>query len=240
MELKAIACAVDGTLTNDSGLLDLYAVKTIRCLEAVGVPVILVTARDYMTAWSLSVFVGACRMVVAENGAVVVPESDFRSNQLSNVLGDMAKVERGLAVLREAFGEDLSVTRTPNRVCSAIVERTFDVEKGNAVLAGQRVGARLMDKSPAYHLVDADTHKGRGLQRAAELLGFEAENVVAIGDSPDDLAMFAVAGYRIAVGNAPRAVKEQADHACNAHFGAGFCEGVKHILHRLSFPGMRG
>jgi hydroxymethylpyrimidine pyrophosphatase-like HAD family hydrolase len=70
-------------------------------------------------------------------------------------------------------------------------------------------------------------------------LGCEAEHIVAIGDNFNDLDMFAVAGYSIAVGNAPQAVKEQVDYACDACFGARFREGVRHALERFSFPGIR-
>jgi phosphoglycolate phosphatase (TIGR01487 family) len=235
VELKAIACDIDKTLTNDKMLLDLYAVETIRTLEAAGLPVILVTARDYMTAWTLSIFMGACGVVAAENGAVLV--SNVVGGQPPIALGDMARVKRGLTVLQEAFGDKAVVYPTPGRLCSAVVKRTFDVEEGNAVLA--KVGARLLDSSLAYHLVDADTGKGRGVREAAKLLGCEAENVVVIGDNFNDLEMFAVGGYSIAVGNAPQAVKDQVDYACSARFGEGFREGVKHALKRFSHPGIR-
>lgn len=235
MELKAFACDIDKTLTNDAMLLDLYAVETIRCLEAAGLPVILVTARDYMTAGTLSAFVGACGVVAAENGAVVMP--GMMGGQPPIALGDMARVERGLAVLQEAFGDKVVVYPALGRLCSAVVQRTFDVEEGNAILAP--VGARLLDSSLAYHLVDVDTGKGHGVREAAKLLGCEAENTVVIGDNFNDLEMFAVAGYSIAVGNAPQAVKDQVDYACGARFGEGFREGVKHALERFSFPGIR-
>jgi hydroxymethylpyrimidine pyrophosphatase-like HAD family hydrolase len=45
--------------------------------------------------------------------------------------------------------------------------------------------------------------------------------------------MFEVAGYSIAVGNAPDAVKAQVDYASAARFGEGFREGVKHALSHL-------
>lgn len=234
MELKAFACDIDKTLTNDRMLLDLYAVDTIRFLETIGLPVILVTARDYMTAWTLSVFMGACGVVAAENGAVVV--SNLIGGQQPTALGDMAKVKRGLTVLQETYGDQVIVYPAPGRLCSAVVQRTFDVEEGNAILAP--VGARLLDSSLAYHLVDADTGKGRGVQEAARQLGIEVENVVVIGDNFNDMEMFAVGGYSIAVGNAPQAVKDQVDYACSARFGEGFREGVKHALKRFSSPGL--
>jgi phosphoglycolate phosphatase (TIGR01487 family) len=216
-------------------LLDLYAVETIRCLEAAGLPVILVTARDYMTAWTLSVFMGACGVVAAENGAVLV--SNLIGGEPPLALGDIAKVKQGLTVLQEAYGDQVVIYPTPGRLCSAVVQRTFDVEEGNALLA--KVGARLLDSSLAYHLVDAETGKGRGVQEAARQLGVEPENVVVIGDNFNDLGMFAAGGYSIAVGNAPQAVKDQVDYACSAQFGEGFREGVKHALERFSSSGIR-
>jgi phosphoglycolate phosphatase (TIGR01487 family) len=233
MELKAIACDIDKTLTNDAMLLDLQAVETIRHLEAIGLPVILVTARDYMTAWTLSTFMGACGVVAAENGAVLA--ANMHRGEPPIALGEMARVKHGLAVLQSAFGEKVVIYPTPGRLCSAVVQRTFDVEEGNAILAP--VGARLLDSSLAYHLVDADTGKGRGVREAAKVLGAEAENLVVIGDNFNDLEMFAVGGYSIAVGNAPQAVKDQVDYACSARFGEGFREGVKHALEHFSFPG---
>jgi phosphoglycolate phosphatase (TIGR01487 family) len=235
MELKAFACDIDKTLTNDQMLLDLYAVETIRCLEAAGLPVILVTARDYMTAWTLSVFMGACGMVAAENGAVLV--SNLIGGQPPLALGDIGKVKHGLSVLQEAYGDQVVIYPTPGRLCSAVVQRTFDVAEGNVLLA--KAGARLLDSSLAYHLVDAETGKGRGVEEAARQLGVEPENVVVIGDNFNDLEMFAAGGYSIAVGNAPQAVKDQVDYACSAQFGEGFREGVKHALERFSFSGIR-
>jgi phosphoglycolate phosphatase (TIGR01487 family) len=234
MELKAIACDIDKTLTNDALLLDLHAVETIRHLEAAGLPVVLVTARDYMTAWTLSTFMGACGVVAAENGAVLV--ANMQHGEPPIALGKMDRVKQGLTVLQSAFGEKVAIFPTPGRLCSAVVQRTFDVEEGNAILAP--VGARLLDSSLAYHLIDADTGKGRGVREAARLLGVEAENVVVIGDNFNDLEMFAAGGYSIAVGNAPQAVKDQVDYACSARFGEGFREGVKHALERFSFPGV--
>jgi len=235
MELKAFACDIDKTLTNDAMMLDLYAVETIRYLEAAGLPVILVTARDYMTAWTLSIFMGACGVVAAENGAVVV--SNLVGGQPPATLGDMARVKRGLAALQESFGDKVVVYPTPGRLASAVVQRTFDVEEGNAILAP--VGARLLDSSLAYHLVDANTGKGHGVEEAARQLGIEAKNVAVIGDNFNDLEMFAAGGYSIAVGNAPQAVKDQVDYTCSARFGEGFREGVKHALKHFAFPGLR-
>jgi phosphoglycolate phosphatase (TIGR01487 family) len=238
MEIKAIACDVDQTLTDKSAALDLRAVQTIRRLEAAGLPVILVTSREYMTAGSLSTFMGACGVVAAEDGTVI---GSFWNFQEFTVLGDCAKIERGLAVLREALGDQVKVYPWPGRICSACLVNTpsYSVEQGNAILDEHAVGARLLDSGVAYLLIDAETNKGRGLREAVKMLDIQPENVVAIGDNFNDLDMFAVAGYSIAVGNAPQAVKDQVDYACSACFGEGFCEGIKHALEHFPVPGVR-
>jgi phosphoglycolate phosphatase (TIGR01487 family) len=237
MEIKAIACDVDQTLTDESALLDMRAVEVVRYLEAGGVPVILVTSREYMTAGSLSTFMGACGVVAAEDGTVIGNFWDFKG---PTVLGDCARIERGLAVLHEALGDQVTVFPWPGRICSACLMRspTYSAEEGNAILAEHEVGARLLDSGVAYLLIDADTNKGRGLREAARLLNVDPENIAAIGDNFNDLDMFAVAGYSIAVGNAPQAVKDQVDYACTARFGGGFCEGVRHALERFPVPGV--
>jgi phosphoglycolate phosphatase (TIGR01487 family) len=237
MEIKAIACDIDQTLTDESALLDMRAVETVRCLEAGGVPVILVTSREYMTAGSLSTFMGACGVVAAEDGTVIGNFWDFNG---PTILGDCARIERGLAALRKVLGDQVTVFPWPGRICSACLMRnpTYSVEEGNAILAENEVGARLLDSGVAYLLIDADTNKGRGLREAARLLNIDSEHIVAIGDNFNDLDMFAMAGYSIAVGNAPQAVKSQVDYACRARFGGGFCEGVRHALERFPVPGV--
>ncbi len=52
--------------------------------------------------------------------------------------------------------------------------------------------------------------KGSGLSRLAAELGFAHEDIVAIGDNFNDLAMFALAGCSVAMGNSPAEVQAQA------------------------------
>ncbi len=53
--------------------------------------------------------------------------------------------------------------------------------------------------------------KGHALNDIIDYLGITAEQVMAIGDSFNDLAIFEVAGTKIAMGHAPASLKELAD-----------------------------
>jgi Cof subfamily protein (haloacid dehalogenase superfamily) len=53
--------------------------------------------------------------------------------------------------------------------------------------------------------------KGRALAKLASYYGIDLKDTVVMGDSHNDLSMFAVAGYRVAMGNASDEVKERSD-----------------------------
>lgn len=64
-------------------------------------------------------------------------------------------------------------------------------------------------KSAPYYLeiMDKRVNKGEGVRLLAEYLGLTAENVMAIGDHENDLAMISYAGTGVAMGNAIDEVK---------------------------------
>lgn len=64
-------------------------------------------------------------------------------------------------------------------------------------------------KSAPYYLeiMDKRVNKGEGVRMLAEFLGLTAENVMAIGDHENDLAMIRYAGTGVAMGNAIDEVK---------------------------------
>jgi hydroxymethylpyrimidine pyrophosphatase-like HAD family hydrolase len=56
----------------------------------------------------------------------------------------------------------------------------------------------------------AGVDKGTGLSVVLERLGVDAGQVMAVGDNPNDLPMFACAGLSVAMGNAPPHVRRSA------------------------------
>ena len=57
----------------------------------------------------------------------------------------------------------------------------------------------------------SDCTKGSGLTLLADAKDVPRDRIVAIGDNYNDLDMFAAAGHRVAMGNAPEAVRTAAD-----------------------------
>ncbi|WP_308280960.1 Cof-type HAD-IIB family hydrolase [Streptomyces monomycini] len=78
-------------------------------------------------------------------------------------------------------------------------------------------------------VLPAGTTKAAGVERAAELLGYDAAGTVAFGDMPNDIPLLAWAGHGVAVGNAHPALLSMADEIAPANDA----DGVATVLERL-------
>ncbi|WP_408955740.1 Cof-type HAD-IIB family hydrolase [Natroniella sp. ANB-PHB2] len=71
--------------------------------------------------------------------------------------------------------------------------------------------------------------KGTTLANVATKLGIKAEEIIAIGDSYNDLEMIEYAGLGVAVGNAKEEIKEEADYIT----GTNNEEGVAQVIEKF-------
>ncbi|MHA6532193.1 Cof-type HAD-IIB family hydrolase [Paenibacillus sp. BAC0078] len=77
-----------------------------------------------------------------------------------------------------------------------------------------------------------DANKGAGVGMLAAYYGIPAEQVAVMGDSYNDLPMFEMAGYRIAMENAAPILKETADFVTRSNAENGVAVGIRHLLER--------
>ncbi|KAB0679752.1 Cof-type HAD-IIB family hydrolase [Aureimonas leprariae] len=76
------------------------------------------------------------------------------------------------------------------------------------------VGERATIARSQHYYLDATaphTDKGHGVRELAKAFGVPLEAVAVLGDMPNDLPMFRVAGVSVAMGQAPDEVKAEAD-----------------------------
>ncbi len=73
----------------------------------------------------------------------------------------------------------------------------------------------LVSKPYFLEIMDIGSDKGRALEWLAGRLGIAREDVMAIGDAPNDLGMVSWAGWGCAVGNAVPSVKAAARHVAD-------------------------
>jgi Cof subfamily protein (haloacid dehalogenase superfamily) len=92
----------------------------------------------------------------------------------------------------------------------------------------------LAIRSQSYYLdiTPPGQNKGTFVQAMAKRLGVSTDAIATIGDMQNDLAMFRVSGFSIAMGNATDDVKQQATHVTGSNEDDGFAAAIDLILER--------
>lgn len=87
-------------------------------------------------------------------------------------------------------------------------------------------------KSAPYYLeiLDARVNKGQGVKMLAEKLGLAREEVMAIGDQENDLAMIEYAGTGVAMGNAIDSVKKIAQFITKTNMEDGVAHAIEELV----------
>ena len=81
-----------------------------------------------------------------------------------------------------------------------------------------------------FEVMPRNAHKGRALALLAVMYGFALDEVAAVGDSGNDIAMLEVAGYPVAMGNAVPELKEMAKYVTASNDEEGVAQAIEHIL----------
>ena len=73
-------------------------------------------------------------------------------------------------------------------------------------------------------------NKGDGVVALAKAAGVPLDQVAVLGDMPNDLPMFACAGFAVAMGQAPAAVRDAADAVSTSNDDDGVAHAIETIL----------
>ncbi len=220
MEFNAIVVDVDGTITYSDRSIDCRAVEALRSLQA---PVVIATGNILCFARAVAKLVGTGGIVIAENGGVVecgIVESDT---------SHLKECEDAFEFLNEHF--TLERIDPEYRKTEIGLRRNFDVGKAKELLK-KYLDIDIVDTGFAVHIKSKRINKGTGLRRIAELMGLDAKEFVAFGDSPNDIEMLKAAGLGVAVGNAHRELKRAAGMVTEGEHGAGVAEGLEELKER--------
>lgn len=220
MEFKAVVVDVDGTITFKDRRLDCRAVEALRSLR---VPVVIATGNVLCFARAVSKLLGTGGFVIAENGGVV------ECGRVEADTSHLKECEEVFDFLKEHFA--LERLDPENRITEIGLRRNFDVERAREMLK-DFPGIEIVDTGFAVHIKSKRVNKGTGLKRIAKLMGLDARDFVAIGDSPNDIEMLKASGFGVAVGNAHPELKKAAALVTKGEHGAGVAEAVRYLRER--------
>ncbi len=80
------------------------------------------------------------------------------------------------------------------------------------------------------HVTHVDGTKRHGVERLITMLGIDKEHALAIGDSHNDIPMMEAAGFKVAMGDAPKEVKVLADYIAPSLHDDGVAETIERFI----------
>lgn len=223
--IKAIAVDIDGTLTDKSRRICISAIEAIRKVEDKNIPVIIVTGNVFFYAYATAILVGCSGGLVAENGGVI--SRMVNNKEKMEVIGDINKAKNAYNYLlsKKSFENKLEkVDDSHSRVSEIAFYRTIDEKILKNELKDFDV--EVYDTQFALHLTDPNVNKGSSLKIVAGSQNINTDEVLAIGDSENDLEFLKVARYKVAVANADESLKKIADHVTTKPYGDGVAEVI--------------
>lgn len=238
MDIKLIALDMDGTLLNEEKEISEANRQAIKDAEAKGIHVVISTGRSMATLRDLAKSLSLSSYLVTVNGSEIwdehgeLVERNIVHNDLMTWMYDLSKTHKTgywatstERVFFDEMPEDLSAyqwLKFGYEIKDDKVRETILNELRS------REAFEITNSSPTNIEVNAiGINKAKGIEKVCSLLSISMENVMACGDSMNDIAMIKEAGLGIAMGNAQDIVKEAADWVTASNDEDGVAAAIK-------------
>jgi phosphoglycolate phosphatase (TIGR01487 family) len=240
---RLLALDMDGTLLNDEQIITPKTVEWIQKAVDAGVHVCLSTGRASKSAMPYAEQLGLKTPMIMVNGSEVwrAPYELYRRSLMDPVLvQQMYDIAQEYDIWFWAYSVDEVYNR--NNWDGEILSREWlkfgystedDEIRHKLLMRLQDMGGLEITNSSPHNLEinPLGVNKASGIREVCQLLGLEMSQVVAVGDSLNDLAAIQQAGFGVAMGNAQETVKQEADAVVASNNDDGIAEVIqKYIL----------
>jgi Cof subfamily protein (haloacid dehalogenase superfamily) len=112
------------------------------------------------------------------------------------------------------------------------IGKVSEIEEIQSYLKGQKeINLDFIRSKPHYlEILAPDVSKADALKKLTTMWNIESDEVMAIGDAPNDISMMEWAGIGVAVGNATDHVKQKADMVVSDNNNSGVAEAIYKVL----------
>lgn len=225
--IRAVVSDIDGTLTTPDRRLSVAGATAVMRLEAVGIPVLLASGNVMPATRAYALMLGASGPLVAENGGMVA----YRGTgwrETVDVIADRKVADEAMELLKERMPEVRPLLTQRWRESEIALEMGPDVEAIREVLKDHPV--RVESSGYSIHIIDERVTKGTGVLHALDLIDIPPEEVMAFGDSENDITMFESVGLTVAVSPKDERLTSIADYVTKWTDGDGVFEAVSKLL----------
>jgi hypothetical protein len=238
--VELLAADMDGTLTCE-GKFTARLLETLERCARVGLPVLVVTGRSAGWVSGLVTYlpiVGA----IAENGGLFYDAATATARTLVPI-ADIAAHRRQLAEVFAALRSRFPQLRESADNVFRLTDWTFDVD-GLSAQVLEEIDADCRDRGWGFtyssvqgHIKLPQQQKGEALLNviAAEFPQLSPQQVLTVGDSPNDASLFDASVFPLSVGVAN--VREYRDrlpflpqYVTQNPEGEGFCELAEYLI----------
>ncbi|WP_054958209.1 Cof-type HAD-IIB family hydrolase [Paenibacillus dakarensis] len=241
---KLLALDMDGTLLQDDNEISPETVKWIKEAVRQGIHVCLSTGRSFKNAYPYAQQLELSTPMITVNGSEVwrAPYDLYRRALLD------VKLVRKMHEIAEETGSwfwAYTVDRLYNReMWDENIENQEwlkfgyhneddDVRHHILMKLQEMDGLEITNSSPYnFEINPKGINKAEGIKQVCGLLGLEMSQVVAVGDSLNDLAAIQQAGLGVAMGNAQQTVKDEADIVVASNNEDGITEVIRNYILR--------
>lgn len=239
--IKMIALDMDGTLLNQENEVSENNRKAIARAMDKGVDVVLSTGRRLDTSFPYATSLGLSTYLVTCNGGQIWTMS---KQLLEEHLLDPTLVER-MYRIGERIGVDMWFVATTGLFQGSIPDdaknlkwlkfgcSSFDhakLQQARKELS-QLEGIEMTNSLPTnLELNPKGVNKAVGLERVCRELNISLDNVLAAGDSLNDIKMIEACGIGVAMGNAQDPVKQAADFVTDTNINDGVAKAIEQFL----------
>lgn len=242
-KIKLIALDMDGTLLNDDGVVSDYTKKVLTKVLERGVHVVLTTGRPLALCHSIGVELGLPSYIIVSNGAEIwtMQEELLRRKTMdTQMVQRLWEVGKALElhmwtvatdeIYHDSTGPDdfnahewlkIGYGRLDKEQKQQLLDKTAgdipNIEVTNSALTNIEMNAAGVNKADALRFI-------------CNKIGISMKQVIAMGDSLNDLKMIEECGIGIAMGNGQKLIKDIADYTTDTNNNNGVAKAIEKFV----------
>lgn len=258
MQYKLVVLDMDGTLLDNNHHVSNANLEVIHRLKREGVSVALASGRSYESIYHYIEELGVDLPIIAANGALIksplssevyfssglpinlakeiveygqenqYPISLYLNGEVQTFNEGMVKIHWELEKLNARVIDEFEGKRDLYKII--YVNTPEKIEEAFKHLEQKYKEKLYITRSDDIYLevMNINASKGKALHQLMDMLHISSHEVLVMGNSFNDIAMFEVAGLAIAMDNSPQEVKDAADFVTKSNND----DGVAYALDR--------